>query len=317
MEAALNLEGTWVQGMKNRMGRVLAVLILFLSLGPSAQAASYTLAELVAAPADFTFDSADGTLSFGNFGVLITGVLPADLFQYHVDTNGDIISNGIQIIGPIGVAGGNAGDIRLQYDVFSNAGAIVGAELFFNGRAIGSGALANISEEFFTLPGSVLQPGGLTVFATGGDGGLSQLVDEIVFDQPVTALRVAKDIQVISDDGIFASISIIDQRFVVVPEPSTAALLGLGFVGMTLVRRRLRAGPGAGPLNPAAMRVGVARSLHVGCRDEFRSDSTTRGKEWPRCPPGSDKVRPSQRPADSERERFPQVRSVSEAIQSC
>ena len=233
-------------GRRLRSGAAIGIaslLLAFCAVG-SAQAGTYTLAELVAAPDDFRFDSADGTLSFGHFEVLVNGALLLDLNQYIVETNPDVISDGFQLLGMIGVAGGNAGDVRMQYDVYSNRGPIIGAGIFFNGRAVGGGALSNISEDFRTLPGLSLLQSGLTVFAEGN--GVSELVDNAVFENPVNALRVIKDIQVISDGGVFASISIIDQHFVTVPEASTGLLLGLGLVLVSAERKRSQAKGAAG-----------------------------------------------------------------------
>ena len=64
---------------------------------------------------------------------------------------------------------------------------------------------------------------------------------------PVEKLRVTKDIQLLSIDGVRASLSFVDQTFsqvpVIIPEPSTlglALLMGMGVLN-TRSRRRLRA----------------------------------------------------------------------------
>jgi len=208
-----------------------------LVLAPGAQAGSYSLADLVMAPDDFRISSADGLLLFGHFQATINGALVSDLSQYTVVTDGGVIMDGLQIVGMFGVAGGNAGDVSLQYDVYSTSGPISAASMYFNGRAVGNGALAIISEDFFNMSQALL-PEGLTVFATGDGGRTDQLVDDVLFGSPELSMRVVKDIQVISDGGVFASISIIDQHFTVVPEPSSALLVGLGLFGLGLRKRK-------------------------------------------------------------------------------
>jgi hypothetical protein len=225
-----------------------AVLALGLLAALPGEAAALTLADL-AGGASFT--SGNSLLRFESFEVTIGGALDTDssgdaeLGDYVVN----VLERGFQIVGPMGVADGNAGDVLVAYDVVGLQGLeVLAGSLVFNGAAVGTGALANVAEDFFTPEGELVED--LLVFATGG--GAVQKVDFAPLGSfPV--LHVEKDILVASDGGVLASISFVDQEFTVVPEPGTWLLAMLGLVGLSWrrgprggpPRRRLRAPRGA------------------------------------------------------------------------
>ena len=207
-----------------------AAAIAVLCLGVAAPASALTLGDLNAGD---MFTSGNGALefSFDIGSVVIAGSLNSNLDNYVVVT----LDNGFRIVGPIGVADGNVGDILLDYSVSATniLNPIISAELSFNGSAFGLGSTANIAEDFSNGDS-------LNVAVTGG--GFSQKHDMALFGQDIATLDVLKDIQVISADiGHLASISVIDQRFNVIPEPGTAALmLGGGLVGIAALGRSRR-----------------------------------------------------------------------------
>ena len=182
------------------------------------------------------FDSLNGKFSFSNFSV-VGSVAEAENISIVATEDGfDIIMND----GAMRVEAGDARDLAIQYDVTANAGPIVSAALSFEGQAVGDGALATVSEDYFSQPSDLLIPPGLTVFAVEGmaDYFDSQNVGEQMM------MSVDKDILVTAIfDGRVAEITRVSQSFATaVPEPSAGLLFaaGAGIVGTSL-RRRSRA----------------------------------------------------------------------------
>ena len=146
--------------------------------------------------------------------------------------------------GSILVGGNDTGQLTLGYRVTANGGQISSAGLYFNGVAFGEGAIASVLGEFFTDPAGTALPGNnLEVLSSGGgvtNGTSDTEIDFTVFDQTHLSLRVRNDIEVAGNGGIFGSISVVEQNFQTVPEPSTAALIGFGIVGVGAWRLRNR-----------------------------------------------------------------------------
>jgi hypothetical protein len=83
--------------------------------------------------------------------------------------------------------------------------------------------------------------GTLVGHLTNNLGGVISSSTNIV--PPVTKLWISKDVMVSGNNGgpsSFATISVIDQTFSQVPEPSTVLLVGLGLLGVVAVNRRRR-----------------------------------------------------------------------------
>lgn len=207
---------------------VLVALAMVLGFG-SAPAGALSLADAVGG---MGFASTDGSLTFDEFDAVVTGNLSPDLSNYELVA----VDQGFRLVGPVGVADGEIGDILLSYSVVTaDSLVIAGASLYANVRAIGSGSQANVAEDLF---GAGQDPiASLFVFATGGGG--FDPTDAAAFE-PVASLRmVVKDIQVKSAGpaGI-AAISIVEQTFAVVPEPATVLLVALGAGGLLVAGRR-------------------------------------------------------------------------------
>ena len=174
-----------------------------------------------------SFSSGPITFEFATASVVISGAISTDLSNYEVVT----IAGGFGIRGPITVADGNVGDIALAFTVQSQV-LIVGASLFADVAASGSGATANVVETIDTGATGLLE---MFVFATG-DGGLT-LVDDVVF-AGATSLFITKDIAVVSTaPGQTATVSIVNQVFTI-PEPASLALLAAGLAGLLIAGRR-------------------------------------------------------------------------------
>lgn len=119
--------------------------------------------------------------------------------------------------------------------------AISDAHMTYNGVS-GLGAFSIVTEQFFTggFGGTVV--GQMEVHNDGGSD--VKLQDTIIFGQTFTKLWVEKDIHLEGPgdgyNGGFATISIIDQSFSQVPEPTTA-MLTLGSIGALWVLRKRKA----------------------------------------------------------------------------
>ena len=101
-----------------------------------------------------SFVSTDGSITFENFEIEVTPKLSQDLTDYLVIP----ADMGWNLIGPIGVADGAAGDLKIIYEARGNDGFLInGGSIFFNGLALVEDpsdpdqfASANIQEEFFS-----------------------------------------------------------------------------------------------------------------------------------------------------------------------
>ena len=197
-------------------------------LGGVGAASALTLADLNAGD---RFRSGDGMLEFifEENSVVLAGALNRNLENYEVVP----LSDGFMIVGAIGVADGFVGELLLDYSVTRLAANIVGAELFFNGVAFGSGAYASVVGNLST--------GDSLAVAVSGDG-LSEASVSAAFAKPVGSIDVHADIGLSTRAGAqLASVSRINQRFYAVsPEPGTALLLGGGLAGLAALGRSRR-----------------------------------------------------------------------------
>jgi hypothetical protein len=213
-----------------------AIVVLLAVWSGRADALSSRLDEVIASGG---FATANG-LTFSGFEVFFTGDLAGALTAQ--DLLVDVIGDGFQLIGPISAADGELGDVLLTFQVSaqSEANAIVGASLLSNGVANGAGAQAGVDELILTSEsGQVITV--LSAFDTGGSDA-PVLSAETSF-APRLSIRVAKDILVDSTlvgagTGGSARISLIQQRFTVVPEPGGLALFAIGLSGLVAFGRR-------------------------------------------------------------------------------
>jgi len=211
--------------------RRLVLIFSAVFLFASGQAAALTLADLNDGE---VFDSGNGqlTFTFDVGSIVLSGALNSNLANYEVVILGD----GFEIVGPIGVADGNVGDIQIDYHVNGKSGALIeAAALYFNGAAFGLGSLANVVEDFFSGGGLV---GDMLVAVSGG--GISLKQDDADLSPGFAELAVRKDIQVISSaPAQMATISVIAQRFSV-PEPGSVVLASAGVFGLLVLGRPRR-----------------------------------------------------------------------------
>ena len=213
--------------MRDRRGMIAAAALLLVQMvGLARGARALTLADL-AGGASFSA----GLLSFDDFEVTVAGALSAQLDDYAVQVLGD----GFRLAGPLSVLGGDSGTLLVSYRVTAPADLIDGAALFAGAVAIGAGSQAWVGESLLSGP-DVL--GSLFVFDIAGVG--STPADAVDF-APVSHVEVAKSVHLGS--GSFAALTVVDQRFLVAPEPLTLLLLVVGLLGLAASGRQ-RSAPG-------------------------------------------------------------------------
>jgi hypothetical protein len=162
-----------------------------------------------------------GPLTFSDFDVTLSGDLSPDAADYPVQ----LLPNGFRIGGPFDALLGSDGTMLLSYHVAANDPIVVGASLYASTVTIGQGSEAWLAESVQGPGYSILG----SLFAYDIEGVGMQPWSAAGFS-PVASLDVAKTVHVGS--GLFAAIPLIDERFVVLPEPATVWLMALGLGGL-------------------------------------------------------------------------------------
>ncbi|HTF36523.1 MAG TPA: PEP-CTERM sorting domain-containing protein [Myxococcota bacterium] len=253
-----------------RIGKATFGLATALAAGLAGSAQGTTLADLNGGQ-----NLTVGSLTFSDFTITVTGAIDHNLADYKVLTESD----GFKIVGGIGVFGGQQGDMLVSYDVSVAAGSAVDdMSLKFNGAAVGAHSGATVSEDLFGIPSgdpiasaSVFQTGsGLSqkvdsvsfgpvtsftvekdILVKAGSGGSSGGKDKDTDNDDHKGDKDRDkdwhhhdkdrdDHGMDLDRGGLATISFVDQRFSVVPEPGSLVLLSGGLMGLLAFGRKRR-----------------------------------------------------------------------------
>jgi hypothetical protein len=222
--------------MRMRCGGGIGWLVLILFMVTSSTASALTLADLDLGLTT-SFTSLDGSLEFSEFqDITAGGGLNSNLANYTVVQ----LDGGFRIVGPIAVAGGDTGALSLSYKVSAvlPAQLMDGAYVFFNGAAFGDDAFADLTSNLLgSMGGSAIPGDGVLNLLVTGDGTKIK-VDSSIFDPILEFFVDDVVVRVDSAGALAATVSAVDQRFSLVPEPTTGLMLGLGLFGLAAVGRR-------------------------------------------------------------------------------
>lgn len=179
-----------------------------------------------------------GDLRFENFFYPADSVVQGDMpFASQIavqPTPGDV---GIRFTGPFmdlpGGDGNGASDSTIGFDVSATGGAQIVSATLSGNPSLKSEEARGVAEVVETFAG--LNDSKLVIFDKGANLSLNDSVDFA----PTNALSVVKDILLFTEsDSNAATLSVIDQTFALVPEPSAFALLSLACLCAGLFRSR-------------------------------------------------------------------------------
>lgn len=152
---------------------------------------------------------------------------------------------GLSITGPFDSFGNISKDFIFQYsvDVTNNPGFLISdIHMTYNGNSYGTGGYSTIDESAYSNGFGAGFIGQIDVYNYGTNAPPlpgPQLEDQFVFAQGYDKVYVQKDIVLGGFNATdHSSISIINQTFSQVPEPSSMTLAAIGLAGLWVWRRR-------------------------------------------------------------------------------
>jgi hypothetical protein len=159
-----------------------------------------------------------------------------DSFGYGISFSGGFVAVGL---------GDETEDMVLGYTVAvvtNSPNLISDVHLRFNGSSVGLGSggwgLASVTEQVFGANLALVDQMAVFAFSSANQT-TNQLENTLLINPPRPKLVIHKDVLLRASGG-FATISIIDQTFSQIPEPSTLGLVSLGLTGLYLLLRRFR-----------------------------------------------------------------------------
>jgi hypothetical protein len=208
----------------------LAVAVLALG-GMSARAGSVGLPTTLDNLTPSGTTTTVGNLEFSNFSYLQVTGTPPPASGVHVDqfVGPPAGETGLEFSGAFSAPAGTTADWKIKYTVTAAPGFLINdAFLQITGGNLGGTGSVSVDETFSNGKG-------LHTFVTMSG---ATLQDTVSFD-PQTTLTVTKDI-FLNGGSNGATVSVFDQAFSVVPEPTSMALLGIGLSGLFTFRRFLK-----------------------------------------------------------------------------
>ncbi|HVM59535.1 MAG TPA: PEP-CTERM sorting domain-containing protein [Verrucomicrobiae bacterium] len=239
--------------IKGTVAKFFGVVLLAVVLGASRSSAIVTVTNLTNGGSISMSNLVTNAMSvqvgdklFGNFSLLLgdSGLVASDVTLYGLTNQ---IGYGFQLqLDDFTVTGTASKDISLDFSVqvTDPSQRIVGDNLTINAGVSGYG-LAAVTENVYSAEG--IGSGLITTLFAERTASVVDLQDFVTFCQPMQLIWIEKDIQVNANpnksfssnpSGDVATLSIIDQVFTQVPEPSTLFLLASGIVGLVVIRRR-------------------------------------------------------------------------------
>jgi hypothetical protein len=171
-----------------------------------------------------------GNFQFSAFGYTTTPVNsppPSTAINVSAFTNipGE---TGLSFQGAFAAAANTTVDYKITYTVTALSMAIADAYLSITGTANGGTGSVSVAETFTTLTGAPVGSVSANLVGNGFVGTTSFA--------PQTAILVTKDVLIMGGSA-GANVSVINQGFSAVPEPTSMALLGIGMTGFLAFRR--------------------------------------------------------------------------------
>ncbi len=182
--------------------------------------------------------SGNGQLSFTRFEFYLGGADPADFTL-------SVLDDGIRFTGPMSVSGGAAAEFYFSYEVsvLGNLPGIDGVSLYAPSETTGDGdpTFVKTAKQIYAGPTPEFfhQDTLATLKTRNFDGEYSEFASASF--APQSLISVFDGIRLSSGGlGDSATLLEITNRFNVVPEPGTFAMLGIGIAGIGFAGRRRR-----------------------------------------------------------------------------